>query len=160
MIVYWKVYTFFFYCYYAILFIVGDMMIGIRLYDKDDFLVVNDILKESFSYGKKTDKYDDDHIQLVVTVDELVCGYLLLTRQVNFINDKVFFWMDYVCVKSEYRGRGLGRKLVEEGIKIAYENGASYVQLFSAHHREAARHLYESLGFVMRESDIYRKVLV
>ena len=45
------------------------------------------------------------------------------------------------------RGQGLGRALMEEAIKVAREEGATYMDLGTGEDDVAARALYESLGF-------------
>ena len=45
------------------------------------------------------------------------------------------------------RGQGLGRVLMEEAIKVARDEGATYMDLGTGEDDVAARALYESLGF-------------
>jgi ribosomal protein S18 acetylase RimI-like enzyme len=49
------------------------------------------------------------------------------------------------------RGQGLGRALMEAAIKVAREEGATYMDLGTSEDDVAARSLYESLGFSNRE---------
>ena len=61
-----------------------------------------------------------------------------------------------VVVLEGSRGRGVGRQLMEEAIRIARERGAQVVRLTSAEHRGEAHALYESLGFRHTGSRAYR----
>jgi ribosomal protein S18 acetylase RimI-like enzyme len=54
-------------------------------------------------------------------------------------------------VVPERRGQGLGRALMEEAIKAARAEGATYMDLGTSEDDVAARALYESLGFSNRE---------
>lgn len=54
-------------------------------------------------------------------------------------------------VAPDRRGRGLGRALMEEAIRLAREEGADYMDLGTSEDDTAARGLYESLGFSNRE---------
>lgn len=54
-------------------------------------------------------------------------------------------------VVPKLRGEGLGRALMEAAIKLAREEGASYMDLGTGEDDVAARALYESLGFSNRE---------
>jgi len=54
-------------------------------------------------------------------------------------------------VVPECRGFGLGRALMETAMEEARRRGADYMDLGTSETDTAARHLYESLGFINRE---------
>jgi len=62
-----------------------------------------------------------------------------------------------VVVSSDYRGQGIGRKLMEVLLEKAKNEKLDDVLLFSGHHRTAAISLYKSLGFKLKESGLYIK---
>lgn len=62
-----------------------------------------------------------------------------------------------VVVSSDYRGKGIGRKLMEKLLEQAEKEGLNDVLLFSGHHRTAAISLYKSLGFMLKNSGLYVK---
>ena len=64
-------------------------------------------------------------------------------------------WIEDVVVDMALRGRGTGRRLVEEALRHASEIGAGRVMLTSAPHREAARALYRNLGFKEAETSLF-----
>ena len=131
-------------------------MIEVRDYSDTDLDSVNEILKEAFNEAKRNFK-NNNFRELVVCVDGKVAGYLLMTRILNPIKEKFYYLVDYVCVSSNYRRMGLGRKLMDEVYSIAKDNNAIYIQLTSSRHREAAHKLYLSCGYVKSDSDIFRK---
>lgn len=61
-----------------------------------------------------------------------------------------------VVVDSVARGKGVGSALVNAAIAIARERGAKKVDLTSRPEREAANRLYPKLGFVKRNTTVYR----
>ena len=65
-------------------------------------------------------------------------------------------WIEDVVVDGEARGKGVGQLLNERAIEIANEAGARTVDLTSRPSREAANRLYKRLGFVERETNVYR----
>lgn len=65
-------------------------------------------------------------------------------------------WIEDVVVDESARGKGVGRLLNERAIEIAMEAGAKTVDLTSRPSREAANRLYKRLGFVERETNVYR----
>ncbi|HUJ66354.1 MAG TPA: GNAT family N-acetyltransferase [Acidimicrobiales bacterium] len=54
-------------------------------------------------------------------------------------------------VVPERRGLGLGRALMQTAMEEARRQGADYMDLGTSETDTAARHLYESLGFINRE---------
>jgi len=64
-----------------------------------------------------------------------------------------------VVVDKDARGNGLGKKLVGEATKKATEEEVPHINLTSHPDRTAANHLYQSLGFKKRETNVYRLYL-
>jgi phosphinothricin acetyltransferase len=62
-----------------------------------------------------------------------------------------------VVVSTDYRGKGIGRKLMEKLLEQAEKEKLNDVLLFSGHHRTAAIALYKSLGFKLKDSGLYIK---
>ena len=61
-----------------------------------------------------------------------------------------------VVVDGEARGLGAAKALVEAALNHANALGATTVDLTSRPSREAANALYVSLGFIQRETNLYR----
>jgi ribosomal protein S18 acetylase RimI-like enzyme len=61
-----------------------------------------------------------------------------------------------VVVDTAARGQGVGEELSKAAIHLAEQAGARTVDLTSRPSREAANRLYRRLGFVERESTVYR----
>ncbi len=68
-------------------------------------------------------------------------------------------WIEDVVVTTRTRGRGVGAALVHAANARAGTAGARTVDLTSRPSREAANRLYLRLGFVQRETNVYRKSL-
>lgn len=62
-----------------------------------------------------------------------------------------------LIVQETARGRGVGRSLVQKAIEMADALGAEAVDLTTHPSREAANALYKKLGFVRRETHVYRR---
>jgi len=80
----------------------------------------------------------------------------LLTLVVFRIPTGVRAWIEDVVVDEAVRGRGVGEALSQEAIRQAVGLGARTVELTSRPSREAANRLYQRLGFVRRDSNVYR----
>lgn len=146
------------------------MDLVIRNYENTDYEVVRRLLIESFpevneeldkglSDSTVLDLDKDKYIQIVAYNDENVIGYALASRSYDPIMRKKNLWIDYVCVNPNERGKGIARQLLQEIEKIAREEGILKLELTSSRFRTGARKLYVDFGFVIRESDIFRKVL-
>ena len=65
-------------------------------------------------------------------------------------------WMEDVVVDSSARGKGIGKKLNLAALELAKQAGAKTVDLTSRPARQEANQLYRSIGFVERETNVYR----
>ena len=65
-------------------------------------------------------------------------------------------WIEDVVVDEAGRGKGVGEALNQHALKLAKQEGARTVDLTSRPSREAANRLYQRIGFVPRETNIYR----
>jgi len=68
-------------------------------------------------------------------------------------------WIEDVVVDEAARGTGLAVALNEAALDHARSVGARKVDLTSRPSREAANRLYQRLGFVERETNVYRFTL-
>lgn len=64
-----------------------------------------------------------------------------------------------VVVDGQARGMGVGRALSEAALQRARDQGCSTVDLTSRPAREAANRLYQHMGFVQRDTNVYRFTL-
>ena len=60
-----------------------------------------------------------------------------------------------VVVDVSYRGQGIGKKIMDEALRLAKEYGASGVMLTSNPRRVSANHLYQKMGFKRWETNLY-----
>ncbi|MGD0742957.1 MAG: GNAT family N-acetyltransferase [Acidimicrobiales bacterium] len=65
-------------------------------------------------------------------------------------------WIEDVVVDPPHRGRGIASQLVGAALRLAVETGCRTVDLTSRPSRVEANRLYEQLGFVRRETNVYR----
>ena len=65
-------------------------------------------------------------------------------------------WVEDVVVAQAARGKGVGGALMNHALAVAKDAGAKSVDLTSRPSREAANKLYQKLGFMARETNVYR----
>ena len=80
----------------------------------------------------------------------------MLTLAVFRIPTGMRAWIEDVIVDESARGRGIGEALTRESLRVAKDKGARTVELTSRPSREAANRLYQRVGFVKRETNVYR----
>ena len=68
-------------------------------------------------------------------------------------------WIEDVVVDESARGHGVGEALNHAALNEARRRGAVTVDLTSRPSREAANRLYQRLGFVQRDTNVYRYTL-
>jgi ribosomal protein S18 acetylase RimI-like enzyme len=65
-------------------------------------------------------------------------------------------WIEDVVVEEDARGKGVGKKLMMHAMAETEKAGAKSIDLTSRPSREAANQLYQSIGFEVRETNVYR----
>lgn len=109
---------------------------------------------------------DDDQLRAIIASPASVLlvardgdgGRILgsLTLVVFPIPTGIRAWIEDVVVDEAARGRGVGEALNRAALDRARAEGARTVDLTSRPTREAANRLYRRLGFVQRDTNIYR----
>ena len=79
-----------------------------------------------------------------------------LTLLINRIPTGQKVWIEDVVVDDKFRGKGIGKKLTEFAINYATQLGIKEINLTSNPARIAGNKLYQKLGFIERETNVYR----
>jgi GNAT superfamily N-acetyltransferase len=97
----------------------------------------------------------------VCETDDQIIGMAFLIPSGNpfafFASDWAYIRL--VGVDPRHEGRGVGKKLTQKCIDVARKSGEKTLALHTSEFQNAARHIYESLGFIkLRDLDpIYEK---
>ena len=97
---------------------------------------------------------EDSSTLVVAKDDDEIIGTLTLV--VFSIPTGLRAIVEDVIVDNASRGKGVGEQLVAFALRCAKERGAKTVDLTSRSSREAANALYQKMGFVLRETNVYR----
>ena len=110
-----------------------------------------DIPAQDTEYG-----FDDN--QPVIFFAEVKGQLAGRVRMVTWWNQ--FAYVDDIAVNPEFRGKGIGRKLLEHGIQWARENDFPGVMLETQDDNVPACTLYQSCGFVLSGFDcnVYKAI--
>lgn len=91
-----------------------------------------------------TEKSDDKKIVGILTLVILDIPTCKLAR------------IEDVVVDANYRGKGIGEMITKASIEKAKQVGVKKIDLTSNPTREVANRLYKRLGFVLRNTNVYR----
>jgi ribosomal protein S18 acetylase RimI-like enzyme len=96
----------------------------------------------------------DATILFAARVDGRIVGSLTLV--LFRIPTGVRAWIEDVVVDAAARGAGVGEALNRAAVDKAHRHGARTVDLTSRPSRDVANRLYQRMGFVARDSTVYR----
>ena len=99
------------------------------------------------------ENHPNSHFVGAFDKDKLIgIAQIFILRKTSF----TFGLLEDVIVDERYRGQNIGTRLVRETINIAKRNGANRINLTSRPERIEARKLFESLGFMKQDTDVFR----
>ena len=101
----------------------------------------------------------DDSTVIVADHDGEILCFIALHVVARFEHDDCFVRIVALVVDSTVRDRGIGRVLMAEAERTGKERSAAFVEITAGHHRPAARHLYDSLGYDANLTAYLRKRL-
>lgn len=76
-----------------------------------------------------------------------IVGFITLHIISNLWAQGCLLHIEELVVGEACRGRGIGRKLIEQALAVAEERGCRSVEVTSAFHRSWAHAFYEACGF-------------
>lgn len=96
----------------------------------------------------------DGSIIFMAEEDHQILGALTLVITKIPTGDKI--WIEDVVVDDAARGKGVGKALVQFAMEYANKKGIKAMNLTSSPDRVVANKLYQNLGFVQRDTNVYR----
>jgi ribosomal protein S18 acetylase RimI-like enzyme len=93
---------------------------------------------------------------LLAYSDDRAAGLAVLTRIPKLDGRVGFLYLDELHVLAEHRRRGIGTALIGSAVGLARELDLAGIRLLTRSDNEAARALYESLGFHGSETLLYQ----
>jgi ribosomal protein S18 acetylase RimI-like enzyme len=93
----------------------------------------------------------------IAELDNKIAGILTIATYDIPTGRKV--WIEDVVVDESLRGKGIGKSLMLFAIDYAKSLGAKSIELTSRPSRVAANHLYQKMGFGIRETNVYKYLL-
>lgn len=120
-------------------------------------LLREDVIREIDESGEPASSYADAFAEICADAhQDLLVGELdgavVATAQLTWVRHLTYVGglmctVESVRVRSDRRGRGLGRELIGHVLELARERGAVRVELTTNAQRTGAREFYAGLGF-------------
>jgi len=87
---------------------------------------------------------------VAIEEDKVIGVVGLYTR--GDLDKKDVCWLGWFCIHPDYRGKGMGKKLLEFAIEKAKKMGKKIMKLYSSEHpiEKIANKMYEKMGFTIK----------
>lgn len=132
----------------------------IRKATQEDFDEVFNLLKQLWANSKLNydllkiayNKAVYSEVQKLIVGESMdnIIGFCSLTIKNNLWQAGNLGHIDELIVDNNYRGKGIGSKLMDEITRIAKENQCKRIELDSAFNRKEAHRFYENQGYENR----------
>lgn len=132
----------------------------VREFMSSDLESLNELLETTFNVKKTNKKSCNDNLELIAFFDNKVIGYLVFSKLYDSVKDTYYGQINYVCVRDEYRNKGVATKLLDEVFQFSKKENISYIELTSNKKRIEANLLYKNKGFVIRDTNVFRKEIL
>ena len=96
---------------------------------------------------------DNSHLFFLID-DNVIAGMVTVGIYRSPTGTKA--WMEDVVIDEEYRRKGLGRMLTQYAIDYVKSQQVDSLMLTSNSLRIVANHLYQSIGFEQKETNVYQ----
>ncbi|WP_139490563.1 GNAT family N-acetyltransferase [Brevibacillus dissolubilis] len=83
---------------------------------------------------------------------EQLAGWVMVGSNKDFFSEEMIGFIYELYVFPEYRGKGIAKELMTEGISALREEGYEEIRLNVFAGNQGAKRLYESLGFLDRQT--------
>lgn len=136
----------------------------IRLMSIEDYDKVNELWKSTEGMGMRSldDSFEgierflkrNPATNFVAQVENNLVGVIMCGH------DGRRAYIYHTAVKKDYRGRGVGRALVDTVIKALKEEGINKVALVVFSSNDLGNKFWQSIGFIKRDDLIYRNLSI
>jgi ribosomal protein S18 acetylase RimI-like enzyme len=111
----------------------------------------------SDQYFKSIFTSENTHFFIAELDNKQIVG--MLTIGIYNIPSGTKVWIEDVVVDESQRGKGIGKELILHAINYSRSLGAKNIGLTSRPSRIAANRLYQKMGFVQYETNVYKYLL-
>lgn len=142
----------------------NEVNISIRGGREEDFFSVIQLIQEFSEFQKMPEKMSNS-VSLMKTEKEYFHCFVAETGKSEIIGYATYFYayftwtgkslyMDDLYVKPEFRGRGIGKKLMQAVFNVALEGGCKKVRWQVSQWNKPAIAFYKSLGAQIDDTEL------
>lgn len=106
------------------------------------------------SKSELEDLINCDNTLVILAEEDKIIGTLTLVFTKIPTGNKV--WIEDVIVDNAARGKGVGEELIRYAIEYVNSKGIKQINLTSTPDKTVANKLYQKIGFIKRETNVYR----
>lgn len=138
----------------------------IRNINESDYEIISELIKQlgyssnvaSVSGRLSKINGSKDYKTLGAEIGDKIVGFIGLCKMYAYEYDGEYVKVAALIVQEEYRGKGVGTKLIEAGEKWATEEGAIGINLNSGINRKETHEFYKSRGYVTKGYSFSKKL--
>lgn len=140
------------------------MKLDIRFFKKEDTIETTKLVNEffeikDFEHGYNKIIGNGLKKSLIAIYDQKIVGHILIDEKYNSEEDKLFYWLSYVCVKKEYQNRGIATAMLKKLEEIAKDNNICYIKFTSANFRKSAHACYLKNNYKKVDTTVFQKLI-
>ena len=131
----------------------------IKNYSDIYFEAVIKLLRSNFEIDNdiRLIESNSNSFSIIAIINEKVVGHIRVDKLKNICKNNYYYLLNFICVDTNYQNMNIATKMLEFIFKKAKEDNISYIELTSKSSREAANHLYLKTGFVIRDTNVFKK---
>ena len=139
-------------------------MIVIREYKSEDFeglyLLLNDVYGSTIEQKILVEKYTKGNKSIIVAEDNdigRIVGNAFIEKQIDYVRPDQILYVTYLAVEESYRGKNIGKRLMQYIEEYCRESGCSAVEFTSADYRTGAHAFYFAIGYKRKKTTHFIK---
>lgn len=115
-----------------------------------------EIMKQKFSKISNT----ENSKMLCVRENDKLVGFLKCDIIDDFVSSgKAYMFLSNLCVSKNHRGKGYSSLLINKAEELAKDFRCEYVFLTCGNQRICAHGVYQKLGYIRKETNVFIKYL-
>lgn len=122
------------------------------------YILLNDIFKSNVKKELLYRLVDNkDIIDIVAKDNNKVIGHAMVEIKFDLFTGEKYFFLNYFCVATNYRCKGIGSSLIKELEKLAISFNINFMRFTSGNKRIEAHKFYKNRGYIIRDTSVFVK---